>query len=1356
VPSPGTAGGRVRIYYEGDASDFERANRQVESSLARLGVIGAQTSTKGQLFNNVIDQQRRNLSALATGAKYAAGGLGILAGAGMAKVVRDGIQFNATMESNQLALKNLLGGSKEAKKFLEQLYDTAKRTPFEFTDLTSASRRLISFGLDAEKTQRILAATGDAVAAMGGGAENIDRVTLALGQMQAKGKVSAEELLQLTEAGIPAYAILKKELGLTSDQVANIGNEGIKAEDAIDALTRGMEERFGGAAKKQAKTWEGMTSTMQDTWAQMTGAITEDLFDEMKHWAPTVLHTMNQMTRIFERKDLSLGEKLEKALDVGEHNFAPLWKEITDDLDKAEIGNKFIDAVEWAIPRVAENAGQFGLKFAEGFAKGFVHADVLGKLFLTATFIRYVGGWSAFATLGKAIGKHLWPSVFSQMPSTVPTGPGAPSPTPAPSPGGSTKPFLVPIGGAALALSAGAYRKEIIDAIFPDGWANKAFHNAFDSSSITTSGGTGGFFGDDAIEQVTKTWDAMFGDDTIKPARKNLAQLGIGILDVSSATGQMAHGLRITKSDLRGASQAARFFSGQLLDGVDDVKAWERAVRRSSDDVGDALKKAGRVAGDVTDDVGDDLDGSGRDHDRFSDKARRDLDRLGDQYRRTGDIVGDFATGAGRDLDHFGNKSQQMAKQVGRNIIGVADVVTHGLGIIGDNTNEALSAFGVKKVSLSLEKAGKAAAGFQGGGSVFDVPGTGSGDSFPMLVPPDSFVLNREAAAAFFPRQVGGMVPIVTEPGERVFSPEAAAQMGGWLEWANSAVRRFQGGGNVGAMGAMLGLVNRYERKSFPYLWGGGHQGFVNAGAPVDCSGFVSDVLHTGGLLQGAPMVSGALANWGQPAKGNEPLVVYANAGHTLMRLNGRFAGTSASNPGGGAGWLGDQSASYLSGFAKRTMNVAGGRANVPRVLVRGPRGPMRGIAQGALDEAWKAARRFVASKMPAGSLGGGDIDVGGLPKALQRYNHRYPGAMFPSAAWNALFQMPFSHVAALAEWAGNGKVPGITMAQVSEGEGNLRPGSRSSDNGWGLWGITSPFADSYGVDEFGGYPGMLNPVSNAIVMSRMYPAGWSGGSPWYGTGHVTGYNQHYRGKLLRQRGGRALQRGGFAGGGRAGGGKHPPGYNPPPIVAGPPRPMSLQARLTKLGILLSNAEQTDTIADDQRILEQIGEIYAKQLRRAQSELEDLSLDKGDLRQARAAADRDIRELEKKLERGGMTPAEYRRLDAARRRAFKAEQSEILAGKESKAYEKIADLTDALHSNSDQVKSLEEGSTADLVEAVKSLKDSIDEQNSLIGRESGVQRSELVRAIADLLSGEIGGRTSMAGMNAGNGSVVTA
>ncbi len=57
-------------------------------------------------------------------------------------------------------------------------------------------------------------------------------------------------------------------------------------------------------------------------------------------------------------------------------------------------------------------------------------------------------------------------------------------------------------------------------------------------------------------------------------------------------------------------------------------------------------------------------------------------------------------------------------------------------------------------------------------GGPITVPGSGSGDKVPMMLPPGSFVLNRNASK-FLKRQTGGAVPTMLEPGELVYLNES-------------------------------------------------------------------------------------------------------------------------------------------------------------------------------------------------------------------------------------------------------------------------------------------------------------------------------------------------------------------------------------------------------------------------------------------------------------------------------------------------------------------------------------------------------------------------------------------------------
>jgi tape measure domain-containing protein len=177
-----------------------------------------------------------------------------------------GIKMAGDLEQSKIAFKTMLGSAEKADAFLKQLANFAAKTPFELKGLQDSSRKLLAFGFESQQIIPMMTAVGDAVSGLGGGSAEIDRVTMALGQMQAKGKVSAEEMMQLAELGIPAWDMLSKAIGVDIPTAMDMASKGaIPAAQGIDALVTGMSAKFGGMMEQQSGTILGMWSTLKDT-----------------------------------------------------------------------------------------------------------------------------------------------------------------------------------------------------------------------------------------------------------------------------------------------------------------------------------------------------------------------------------------------------------------------------------------------------------------------------------------------------------------------------------------------------------------------------------------------------------------------------------------------------------------------------------------------------------------------------------------------------------------------------------------------------------------------------------------------------------------------------------------------------------------------------------------------------------------------------------------------------------------------------------------------------------------------------------------------------------------------------------
>lgn len=175
------------------------------------------------------------------------------------------LKLGSDFQQAQIAFTTMLGSGSKANAFLNDLKAFAASTPFEFPGLVDAAKRLQAMGFAAEQVIPTLRSIGNAAAALGGGAQMIDRITLALGQMQAKGKVSTQEMNQLAEAGINAWKILADKMGKSIPEVMKLAEKGlINAARAVPELLAEMDRQYGGMLEKQSKTIEGRWSNLKD------------------------------------------------------------------------------------------------------------------------------------------------------------------------------------------------------------------------------------------------------------------------------------------------------------------------------------------------------------------------------------------------------------------------------------------------------------------------------------------------------------------------------------------------------------------------------------------------------------------------------------------------------------------------------------------------------------------------------------------------------------------------------------------------------------------------------------------------------------------------------------------------------------------------------------------------------------------------------------------------------------------------------------------------------------------------------------------------------------------------------------
>lgn len=192
------------------------------------------------------------------------------------------IGSNAEMEQYTTSLEVMLGSASKASAMIENMREFAAKTPLTLENVISGGSLLMSYGVDESNLIDTMTKLGDLAS---GNAEKMDRITLAYGQMLAKGKVTGEELMQMTEAGVPLQTALAESIGVTGEEFSKMVSKGEVGIDdlnkAITGLTTG-NGKFAGMMEKQSQTMQGMLSTLKDNLSEFMRKMGEGAFGEVK------------------------------------------------------------------------------------------------------------------------------------------------------------------------------------------------------------------------------------------------------------------------------------------------------------------------------------------------------------------------------------------------------------------------------------------------------------------------------------------------------------------------------------------------------------------------------------------------------------------------------------------------------------------------------------------------------------------------------------------------------------------------------------------------------------------------------------------------------------------------------------------------------------------------------------------------------------------------------------------------------------------------------------------------------------------------------------------------------------------
>ncbi|WP_346815501.1 tape measure protein [Aeromonas hydrophila] len=250
------------------AQEQQRLQRELTKSVAQTERLGRELSQGGQHaggFQGVIGSLTGRLVAMA-GTWF---GIQTLTTQLMAM-----FQTGDQAERLDVQLKAVMGsiaGGKEASAWIQ---DFAKNTPLQLSEVTQVFVRLKAFGIDpmAGAMQGIV----DQAFKLGGGFEEVQGISLALGQAWAKQKLQGEEILQLIERGVPVWQMLEQVTGKNTAELQKLSEAGKLGRDTIQALMNEIAAQSSGAAANNMSLLSGLISNAQDNLAKFYRMVAEN------------------------------------------------------------------------------------------------------------------------------------------------------------------------------------------------------------------------------------------------------------------------------------------------------------------------------------------------------------------------------------------------------------------------------------------------------------------------------------------------------------------------------------------------------------------------------------------------------------------------------------------------------------------------------------------------------------------------------------------------------------------------------------------------------------------------------------------------------------------------------------------------------------------------------------------------------------------------------------------------------------------------------------------------------------------------------------------------------------------------
>lgn len=281
-----------------DIDDFNVSSEAIERRIKK--VANNVEGESGKMEDSL-------LSFAQNGAKYI---VSYLVGQGMGSLLNSIVQTRGQFQQLEIAFETILGSGSKAKALMNQLVDTAARTPFDLMGVASSAKQLLAYGIAAEDVNDTLVRLGNIASGL---SIPLQDIAYLYGTTMTQGRLYAQDLNQFTGRGIPMVKELAKILGVAESQVKTLVSEGKVGFPEVQQVIQNLTNEGGmffNLMEKQSKSLTGMIANLGDAWdsaLNKLGTDNQDLFAAGISGATYLVEHLEDILRIVKAITVAYG-----------------------------------------------------------------------------------------------------------------------------------------------------------------------------------------------------------------------------------------------------------------------------------------------------------------------------------------------------------------------------------------------------------------------------------------------------------------------------------------------------------------------------------------------------------------------------------------------------------------------------------------------------------------------------------------------------------------------------------------------------------------------------------------------------------------------------------------------------------------------------------------------------------------------------------------------------------------------------------------------------------------------------------------------------------------------------------------